>query len=128
MPGADRDENSDAARAETAGCEVESEERRGVEPLEVVDRHDDRPVGGQPIEDAEHGRSDRSLVGRLGIRSTKERDLERPSLRRREPLEDAVSREADQIREPGERERRLGLRRARRQHPVPEIAGALDTG
>jgi hypothetical protein len=93
--------------------EPERARRRGVEPLEIVDRHDE-PVVGEQLQgvadrDPERPRIDRTAVGVLD----QERDLECPALRRRERGQHVVEHSVEKIAEAGVRKAALRLGRAR---------------
>ena len=112
-----RPEQQHARLRQPAKREPERARRRGVEPLEIVDR-DDEPVLGEQLQgvadrDPERPRIDRTAAGVLD----QERDLECPALRRRQGGQDVV----EQLRRRDRRGRRAqgraptrpGARRAR---------------
>ncbi len=102
-------------------CERERPRGVRVEPLHVVDRERHRPLGAQRLQCAQRRDGDRPLVGpaAVGVRD-QQRDLERSSLRFRQPL-DRVERGAQQVAERRVGECALGLRRARFEHPQPVL-------
>ena len=93
-----------------------------VEPLQVVDRHQQR--ARQPAQLVEHPERDRLALRRpVGRRRSQQRHLEGGPLRPRQAGElDAVE-EVDQARE---RVARLGAARPRRHHTHPERARRVD--
>ena len=100
---------------------------RLVEPLEVVDPEDHgRPARGL-LQGPEHGDGDQEVHGRRAIRlGAEQHRLERPRLgggERRQHLVGEIRQEVD---ERGERERGLGLGRARRGRPEPAAACLLE--
>ena len=108
-----RREQADGSRVEAARGEREHECGGPVQPLQVVDRDDDRAVDRQHAQRAEKGRGHRPLVGwcAAGVRQ-EQRDLERTPLRRRQRREDLVERVAEKVAQARERELHLGATRA----------------
>ena len=103
--------------------------RRGVEPLDVVDREYDglRPgerVEGRPDRDAERPPVD----GPLGAFSHEQRDFERLPSRRRHRGQHLVEHALEEIAERDVRQPALGLCGPRGQHPQPLLARGLDPG
>ena len=98
--------------AQAADRKLQDQRRGRVEPLDVVERHDHRPFGGQSAEHVEHCEPDRARLRRLLARLREpERDLERPASRGRSERTTPSMDGLEQIGEPGEGERRLGLDR-----------------
>ena len=123
------EEQKHRARTEPAQGERERVRRRGVEPLEIVDRHEQRPVFGEHLQraagcDPERARID-PIVGRL---LEEERDLERAPPRSGKRGQDVVENVLEQIAEAQVREPALGLRRPRREDAHPPRVGVLDAG
>ena len=111
---------------EPAGCELEHAARRAVEPLRVVDRDDDRPVGRERCEHAGECRRDESCLGRLVRRLAQQRRGERALLHGWQGAARLVEALADEVRQRGVRKARLRLRRARTQHAVAAPRRVLD--
>ena len=93
-----------------------------VEQMGVVDQQHDRRLVRVGGEQAQRGRADREPVLR-GRRPERQRTGERRGLRRRDAVERA-ERGAQQLGEPGERDRRLGLDAARPQDRIPSARSA----
>ncbi len=73
-----RREQADALVTQAPERDLQHAGRRRVEPLEVVEREDDRLPLGEHAEDVEHGQSDGSRVrSNLPGLCQEERDLER---------------------------------------------------
>jgi hypothetical protein len=103
-------------------------EARGIEPLDVVDRNEQRPLLRQHAERAERRRSDRpSADGAPGL-AEQQRRLERAALHRREMRQHLGGRLPEQVVQPGERPRCLDPARPRRQHPVSALDRRLESG
>jgi hypothetical protein len=113
---------------EASQREGECARRRGVEPLDVVDRHDDRLPLAHQAEHIAYGRRERARVGGLVRRVIpQQRDLERPSPRRGQLADHPVEDSIEQIPEPDVREPPLGLGRPCRQHDPPAPARRRDS-
>ena len=99
--------------------------RRRVEPLEVVDREHDLPIGGQPADQRQQRRPDRR---RSGGRSASTRRRATSSARRCGPGRTATRPGAtgEQIGESGEGEPRLRLGRSCLQHDRAPVLGLPD--
>ena len=90
--------------------------------MRVVDREHDRPLVRQRAEQRQERRPDQPPLGRPLARRLEHGDLERVPLRRRQLLEETRVELRQQVGQPGERERRLGLRRARGEDERVELA------
>ena len=96
--------------------EGKDERRRGVEPLEIVNREDERALGRQETQGAEGRDRDGALVGRCSVGTLEEqRDPQGIGLRRGKLLEQFLEHGVEQIAEAREREPRFGLGRSCRQ-------------
>ena len=102
---------------EPASRKLQHPSRRTVEPLDVIDRNQERRRSGEGGEHG-HGRgSDRALTGGcVAGAGPEERNLERVALRRRERRQDLRLDLREQIGESGVRKRRLHLCRCTPQH------------
>ena len=113
------------SRRQPADGELERAQRRAVEPLHVVDGHDDRALGGKGLEEAEeaHGRRPRVRLP-VGL-GAQQRDVEGASLRRGQVVLQLGVRLCDEIgqRRVGERRLRLGGPRDEDAEPPPGGAG-----
>ena len=106
--------------------EPECARRRGVEPLEVVDRKYELVLGEQ-FDGAAHRHAERTLVdGSSGRVLDEQRDLERASPRRRQLRQDIGEDVFEQVAEAGIRERPLRFRRPRREHAEAALTRVLD--
>ena len=80
------------------------------------------PCSDRRTQHVQHRKPDRVRIRRRLTRlDEQQRDLERAEPRRRERRPDLVEHVAQQLREPGERERRLGLDTPADQHPVETL-------
>ena len=112
---------------ESAEREAQRPGARLVEPLEVVDREDQGSRARGLLQGPEHGDGDQEVHGRRAIRLAAEEDrVERPRLGRGERRQHLVGEIRQEVDERGERERGLGLGRARRGRPEPAAAGLLE--
>ncbi len=110
-----REQESDRMTREPAHRKLQHPSRRTVEPLDIVDRNQQRRRGGEGAEHRDGRRGDRALTGGcVAGAGPEERNLERLALRRRERRQDLRLDPVEQIRESGVRERRLHLRRCTR--------------
>ena len=102
--------------------------RRGVEPLQVVDR-DHEPVLGKQLEGAPNRDSERPLVDAVPrCLLDQQRDLERLAPGRRQGRQHLVEHAVEQVAEAGVGERPLRLGGPRREHAPPAAARLLDGG
>ena len=102
--------------------------RRGVEPLQVVDR-DHEPVLGEHLEGAPNRDSERPLVDAVpGCLLDQQRDLERLAPGRRHGRQHLVEHAVEQVAEAGVGQGPLRLRGPRREHAPPAAARLLDGG
>ena len=115
-----RDQPADRVVAEPANGELQRANGRDVEPLDVVERHEDGTTGRRLPQDGQRRRVHRARIGRRPRRRrTQQRDLECGPLRIGEEREQ-VAHSLQQIGETREGKRRLGLGGADRQHaPAP---------
>ena len=121
-----RPEQADVRLGQPPEREAERARRRGVEPLEVVDREHEL-VLGQELQGAANGDAECAGVDRPpGRVLDEEDDLERPPPRRRQGRQHLVEDAVEQVAEPGVRERALRLGGPRREHAQPAPARVLD--
>ena len=99
-----------------------------IEPLAVVDGDDHGPSLGQDPQHVQHGEPDRVRIRRAvaGL-GEQQRDLQCPPSQGDERGRRLLEHRGDQLREPGERERSLGLDSTAYQHTAETLAGLLDT-
>ena len=84
-----REEESDRTSLEPASGELEHARRGAVEPLDVVDRDDDRSRRSEVAEDGDRRSRDGALTGDgIGATRPQQRNFERVPLRRRKRSED----------------------------------------
>ena len=103
--------------------------RRGrIEPLEVVDRDDDVLFGEQPKRVANSNTKSPRIHRRPGCILEEQRDLERPTLRRRQCGQDVCKHLVEQVAQAGVGESALGLGRPRGEHAQPPPARGFDGG
>jgi hypothetical protein len=101
--------------------------RRRIEPLEIVDRDDQRPVLGEHLEGIANGEPERARIH--GFRSRvlqQERGLEGAPPRRRQPRQHVVEHTLEQIPQACVREAALSLGRSRDENPRSALARTLD--
>ena len=123
------EEDPDRLAVEPPQRERERIRRRGIEPLDVVDREQQRAAGGQRDERVVHPDRERARICRdvaLGIEQ--QRRLERPTPWRREHRQHFGGGFPEQVAEPGVRESLLGLGRPRGEHSEPSLARRLRPG
>jgi hypothetical protein len=120
IPLAGSEQHDDAFCLEASGNERERVRRGLVEPVRIVDQAQERPVGGDLGQEAEHGERDGESVVRI-TRSDRERAPERRGLDIRYPVE---------VREHGpqqlvqRRERKLDLRLDADRLEDPQVGAA----
>ncbi len=113
----DAHEQRDARATQTPERDPQDARRRGVEPLEVVDRDEEVGIGRQEREHVEHRQPDRFGLGRRGARILEQqRHAQGPQPGRREVVLDLGENRADEIGDPREREPRLGLHGSMDEH------------
>ncbi len=116
------EDQRDRLGQQAARDERERLQRRAVEPLRVVDTHNQRPLARHLGEQAEDRQPDQeAILGRTGRQP--ERDFERIALRRGQVLA-AVEQRRAQLVQPRERELHLGVDPGRPRDP--ERVRALD--
>ena len=114
---AQRADHRDALGAEPAAGEQERLQRRLVEPLRVVDRHQHRLLLGGDGEQAQQPGRDREAIVRRG-RPERQRAAQRACLDLGDVVE-PVEQRRDELGQPGERDVGLGLDAAGAQHAQP---------
>ena len=97
--------------------------RRLVDPLQVVDRQQHRPVLGEQAQRGQGGREDRALLGPFAGRVEQQRHLERSALRRRHARADVGQGGAEHVGQRRERQLRLAARRAGGQDADAALSG-----
>ena len=123
-----RREQADTLVTQAAERDLQHTGRRRVEPLEVVEREDDRLPLGEHLEDVEQGQPDGSRVrSNLPGLGQQERDLERAPPQLRERGCHLVEDRCEQVGEPRERQQRLGLHAPVQQDAAEPLLGFLDT-
>ena len=124
-----REQEADRRAVEPPRGEAQGLGGRRVEPLQVVDRDQDRTGGRQRPQTVEHAQRDRPRLRGVGRRlAAQQRDLERPRLRRGQPVEGVRADAVEQVDQRGERQPRLGVAGPRGEDPVPARPRAGDPG
>ena len=114
-----RPDQQDVRVGQPAQRETQRARRRGIEPLEVVDR-DDEPVLGEQFQSASNRNSQGTWVDRTtGCVLDEECDLERPTAGGRQSGQDVVESAFEQIAQTGVSECALRLGRPRREDAQP---------
>ena len=122
-----REQQEHAARAGPPQRERESERRRCVEPLNVVDREEKRPSLREQLDGAAGRGAERPWVhGLLGRALDQKCDLECPPSRRREGRQHLVQHLLEQIAEADVSEALLGLGRPRLEDAKSQRPRLLD--
>ena len=117
VTGTARQQKRDRLVAKPAEGELQRGHRRAVEPLRVVDRHEQRPLGRKGTKRVQQARADRPPVGAPSPRALEqERRLERAPLGRRQLADDVPERRAQEVGEARERELGLALSGSGAQH------------
>ncbi len=123
-----RRQQADALLAETSQRDLEHACRRRVEPLDVVERSDDRAALGEKAKHIEQGESDRARIGSLLARLGEEKcDLERATTRWGERGRHLVEDRRQEVGETREGEQRLGLDASMGEDAAEALSGLLDT-
>ena len=122
--GALGEQEADGLALEPAHGEVECVGGRRIEPLDVVDRDQQRLTGGQGAQRVQEAERDRVGLGRRARRLGPQKGhLQRAQLRSRQADEllrlDAV----EQVDQRGKREPRVGAARPRREHAASRASG-----
>ena len=114
---AQRREDADRRLARAPCREGEHARRRGVEPLDVVDGHEQRAFGREDAERRDEGARQRKPV-RISLRIGRDPEYggERTTLRLRQHVRDVLERRIEEVRDRSERDRHLGLGAPRDQH------------
>ena len=108
--------------------EPEGARRRGVEPLQIVDR-DDKSVFREELQGSANRNSESTRIdGTARCILDEQRDLERPTPRRREGRQDVSESSFEEIAQAGVGESTLRLGRPRGEHPQPPLARVGDDG
>ncbi len=116
LVGAVRHQETDRLRAQPAGSERDERRRRAVEPLRVVDGHQDRRCARKRLEDREEACGDRVMPARICLwYRTQERELERILLWARQLLERRGRHLSEQVAQSDIGQRHLRPGRPRRQ-------------
>ena len=111
-----------------AGRERECGGARRIEPLNIVDRNEQRLLLNERSQSGEERNADRMSIGRHALRVLEqERDRQRSSLHLRKPRDDVV-RIDEQVRKRGEGQRSFRIRRARDEHPELDLMRIRDSG
>ncbi len=113
--------------AEASQREGECARRRGIEPLDVVDRNNDRLPLAQEVEHIAYGHGERAIVGgidRAGV--AQKRDLQRAPPRRGQLADHIVEDTVEEIAEPNVCQSALSLGRTRDEHDKPPFACRRD--
>ena len=126
---APREQEAHGPVAEAAGRERQCVGRGRIEPLDVVDRHEQRRAVGEATQDVEESEGDRPLSGRrpLGLRA-QQRDLERSPLGSRNVGDGGGIDAVEQVGQRGEGELGLGVARPRAEDVQAVLARRLAAG
>jgi hypothetical protein len=92
--------------------EAEDVDRRRVEPLGIVDRHQRRCLGHRRAENRERAARDGDAIRKAFSRRSQQGELERSPLRLGKGVEYGIRHALEQVAETEKRERALGLRRS----------------
>ena len=123
-----REEHPDALGPQSSARVREACGRGRVEPLDVIDRDDDRAIVGERTQRGQERETDRVGVRwRPFVVTEEERARERAVLYRRQGRERQVEHGVQQIADAGERERRLALGRTGCEDAEPTVARLLET-
>src|SRR6266516_3966299 len=127
----DRYEDPDRSGRKTANGELDNPRRWAVQPLGVVDREDDRAVGGQKAKDIEDGARDGPLVRRwTRPRCPEQRNLQGAAPRLGEGGQGFVEHADEEIIQRTKGETRLRVRRAARRrtfhHGIQELPEGIE--
>src|SRR5262245_55562239 len=102
--------------------------RRFVEPLEIIERQNDRTLPGQLDQDIQHTQTDCPRVRRRrDVVAEEQRHLQRPTPWRGDLIRNHVQYRGDQIDECGERESVLGLDASMLEYPVAGLPTQLNS-
>ena len=89
-------EQADTLVPKPPECDLEHAGRRGIEPLDIVQRDHHRSAVGQRPQRVEHGQPDRMCVWALVARlREQQRDSERPPARGGKPRREVVEKRAE---------------------------------
>ena len=106
---ADREQGGERLIVEAGQRVTKRGERRRVQPLDVIDREAEGTIGGENSQRPKECACDRALIGMdLGL-PKQQCGLERAPLDRRQLGQHVCSRFAEEVGQPRERERGLGL-------------------
>ena len=127
--GTQGEEELDRGVLQPAHREADGKGGRWVEPLDVVDGHEDGPCLGKGPKGIQNGDTDDVILGVLALGLlAQQRHAQGPPLGRRQVHEDVIADGLEEIAEARVGERRLGIGRLRLKHPARSIAGPLDRG
>ena len=103
--------------------------RRGrVEPLVVVDREDNRPLGSENLQRAPDRDAERARIEVVSILLDEERDLQRMAPGRRQRRQHALENALEQVAEAGVGQPPLRFSRPRHEDAEPSFTRSLDPG
>ena len=122
-----REEHEHRCRAQPPQSEGEGARRWPVEPLDVVDRHEERAGVREQLQRVAHRDRERTVVDGLGGHLAQQRHLERPPPRNAQRREHVVDHALEQVAETRVRETTLRLRGSRREHHETMRARTFDT-
>ena len=109
--------------------ELQGGSRRSVQPLDIVDREQDRLTLGEQVQRATDGHGQRSEVDRRArLLAEQQRGLERTPTGRFELVDHFPEYVFEQVSQPGVFDPQLDLGGARRQDAKPAVSRSLDTG
>ena len=121
------EQEADGLALEAAHDEVECVGGRRIEPLDVVDRDQQRLTGSQGAQRVQEAKRDRVGLGRRALRLGPQKGHhQRSQLRSRQANELLRLNPVEQIDQRGKREPRVGAARPRRQHPPAVHPGELE--
>ncbi len=122
-----RGQDPDGRITQSSGGEGEDALGRGIEPLDVVDREQDRRASGERAERGEERTWKGDSIRRPGCcRLQPGCDGERPTLRLGKLVRDLGQETVEQVAESAERERHLRLHASRHEDPPAGLPSQLD--
>lgn len=128
FPATAREDKARRDHLEAVQCERKCGGRRGINPLDVVNRDDKRLLRGEKFDRAANSGSDRALIDdRARLVLQKQRDLEGSPTRRSETRKHLLEHPLEEIGEASVGQAMISLRRTRRQDEVAERLGLLDS-
>ena len=125
---ASRDEDSDGFAIEPPKRYLQGPRGSSVHPLRVVEPEHPRPLLTQRAQCVEQPQADGQRIGDhvAGIDET-QRNLESPAPRRQRARRDLIEDRGDELRQGGERQRRLGLHRTTYENTAKLRPGGLES-